>query len=310
VAAFLGTLSKLLADDLDLLELARRINTAIQDGPFSQAPICALFGHWDTRDGRLHLLNAGIPHPLWFRASQGRTLPIALDGAPLGILDQPLVEEKVVALAPGDRLLLGSDGFFDALSRSKVAFQGYAGSIWTSLGGATPAHALKLVSEAARIHAGGRFDDDLLVATLEQPPLDPGPGEFSLTFVSEPSRIEGACQALEAHLDARGWLAHADRYATTLAVREALANAMIHGNAQAPGTLIRLSAQGLPGGGFRVRVLDEGRGFDLAPLLPLATLAATRGRGIPLIRHFTRSLTMVGGELTMTFQAPDPGGTP
>jgi len=76
---------------------------------------------------------------------------------------------------------------------------------------------------------------------------------------------------------------------------------MLHGNALEGAPGINICARRIPEGGFQVAVLDEGLGFDLETHEPPDTQLSERGRGIPLIRAFTRGVAMVGGELTMTF---------
>jgi anti-sigma regulatory factor (Ser/Thr protein kinase) len=90
------------------------------------------------------------------------------------------------------------------------------------------------------------------------------------------------------------------RFDTLLAVREALSNAMTHANATDPAR-VHLSAGRAWGGRIQIIVLDEGLGFDLETHEPPDTQQSERGRGIPLIRHFSHQVTMVGGELTMIF---------
>ncbi|BDU73377.1 response regulator [Mesoterricola silvestris] len=304
VAAYLGMLTNFLATDLDLRALAFKLNRAIQAGPFAEVPICGLFGHWNPATGRIHLLNAGIPHALWHRATRGATRAIAINGAPLGILDEPIVEEKVVILAPGDRLLLGSDGFFDALSADGTAFVDLAGPIWENLRGTDIFQAINLVSAAARAHAGGSFGDDLLVVALEQPPLAADPDGLGLDLPADLGAIDGACDQLEAFLDSRGWEAPPGgqgRYDTLLAVREALSNAILHGCAGDGAASVHLSARKVPGNGFRIAVVDAGQGFDLGAHTPPDTASSERGRGIPLMQFFADRVAMVGGELAMDF---------
>jgi len=85
-------------------------------------------------------------------------------------------------------------------------------------------------------------------------------------------------------------------------VREALSNAVLHGNGEDPGAFLGLWARRLPGGAITVGVVDEGQGFDLEAHQPPDTDHSERGRGIPLIRHFARQVSMAGGELLMQFQ--------
>ncbi|HYH44134.1 MAG TPA: ATP-binding protein [Thermoanaerobaculia bacterium] len=80
--------------------------------------------------------------------------------------------------------------------------------------------------------------------------------------------------------DARHWV--------DIAVREAVANAIKHGNHLDPGKKVRVDA-GVDGGILVIRVEDEGEGFDPArlddPLAP-ENLLKPNGRGIFYMRSF------------------------
>jgi anti-sigma regulatory factor (Ser/Thr protein kinase) len=290
-AAFQDLLGKFQAGVPDLRRLALWCNRSIQAGPCSQVPIRALFGHWHPRKGRLHLLSAGMPQALWHKAAWARTVPIPISGTPLGLLAEPRIEEKVVWLRQGDRILMGREGFFRPLGPATTPFQEDAASLWRGL-------ALELISEAARAHGThGR----LPALALEQPSLYLGPDEIAFSLPSDVRVLDEACNVLGTFLESRGWLAASDRFATLMAVREALTNAIRHGNAGLETPNLHLRAQKAPDGGFQVLVLDEGLGFDLeAHRAPVALVSGLDG-GIPLIRQFTKRVAMVGGELTMTF---------
>ena len=96
------------------------------------------------------------------------------------------------------------------------------------------------------------------------------------------------------------------RFELALALREALTNALLHGNRGREGAGIHLRAR-LREEGRRLdlRVTDEGSGFDLdhhrAPDDPLSE----RGRGIPCMRAAGASLRMDAGELRMRFELED-----
>jgi serine/threonine-protein kinase RsbW len=79
-----------------------------------------------------------------------------------------------------------------------------------------------------------------------------------------------------------------DRYWLTIAVREAITNAVKHGNRQDPGKLVDVEFQ-LNGEELRVTVRDHGEGFDVGavpdPRLP-ENLLKDKGRGIYYIRTF------------------------
>ena len=288
-----------------LRHLALKLNRTIQTGPFSEVPICSLFGIWSPGTGRVHLLNAGIPHTRWYRHDLARTDAVAINGTPLGILDDPLMEERVIAMAPGDRLLLGSDGFFEAVGPDQQPFEAILETLWRDLACTDLRTAINLLSESARVHASGRFTDDLLLVALEQPDFPSSPPRFALTMPAEAAQIDHACQALALWLDQVGALSSSSRrFETLLAVREALSNAMLHAHPVGPEPKVvlrgRLDAQDR----LEVAVLDEGEGFDLEAHLPPDTASSERGRGVPLIRHFSSEAIMTGGELLMTF-APE-----
>lgn len=90
-----------------------------------------------------------------------------------------------------------------------------------------------------------------------------------------------------------------------LALREALGNAVVHGNQEDPEKKVHIRCRCGPGKGISIIVTDQGRGFDFGRVLAngvTADPAAARGRGIPLIEaymddvHFARG----GSEIHMS----------
>jgi anti-sigma regulatory factor (Ser/Thr protein kinase) len=79
------------------------------------------------------------------------------------------------------------------------------------------------------------------------------------------------------------------RDAIDLALREALVNAIVHGNQRDPAKRVTVEGYVLPDRQVMVVVRDEGRGFDPANLADPTTpenLERATGRGIFLIRQF------------------------
>ena len=98
------------------------------------------------------------------------------------------------------------------------------------------------------------------------------------------SEVEAAAEkfAAEAGLD------EDERFRTTMAVREAAVNAVLHGNDYDPGKQIAVSFEN-DGKSLVIKIRDQGKGLDPAtlpdPLAPENLLRGT-GRGIFLIRSF------------------------
>lgn len=96
----------------------------------------------------------------------------------------------------------------------------------------------------------------------------------------------------------KGWLTDMrTRLEITLAVEEALANAMKHGNQMKPYKTVRV-AYLVKGDVFYVRIADEGNGFDPGSV-PDPTLEENLerpcGRGLRLMRHFMDEVHFLEG---------------
>ncbi len=303
VAAFLGMLSSLAPVATDLHDLALRLNQGVKEGPFPDIPVCALLGHWDLRRGRVHLLNAGIPHVLLADAEQERGITLPINGTPLGFFDAPVIEEKVVWLREGDRLLLSTDGVLEAQDGEGRRFEDKALQVWRGLGGTPVAQALEIFCTAAQLHARDGIQDDVMVVAFEQGPADPG-GTW-LWVPSEMGAVDRVIGTLEGVLDRHDRsipLTRSQRFNIVTATREALINAVSHGNQDRPELQVFFQAawsQDPPR--LQILVADEGLGFE-APAEPaIPDPLATRGRGLPFITTYAATTAMVGGELTLTF---------
>ncbi|MBP1628283.1 MAG: sensor hybrid histidine kinase [Holophagaceae bacterium] len=309
VASLLGVLSTFVNQFEGLRPLACSLNQAIQNGPFPDIPACALLGHWAPRTGRLHLLNAGLPYGLFFRLDCERTEIVEISGTPLGILPEPLVEERVLHLCPGDRMLFASDGFFEIGSAETGFLYHLAPEAWTQLGCEPIEVALNRMCEKAHLHGQGMIQDDLLIMGFEQVPLAPREDELHALLPSLPRYIDDVCLKLKEYMSVRcgvGAFSPSKRFEIILAAREALTNAVFHGNEGCKDRRICVHAwMGNDAQHFYLRVLDEGPGFDLEHHEAAMDPHSERGRGIPIMRHYCSRLTMIGGELTLEFEMED-----
>ncbi|MER7692833.1 ATP-binding protein [Streptomyces sp. NPDC097610] len=124
--------------------------------------------------------------------------------------------------------------------------------------------------------------------------MEPG----SLELPSEVASVEAAAAWAEAVCAACG-LGEDGRYRVGLAVRETVANAVLHGNLSNPAKRVRLSWQQREGW-LTVTVGDEGKGFSRPEPTGKVNLTSS-GRGLTLIGHFTDDYDIV--------RRDDPPGT-
>lgn len=88
-------------------------------------------------------------------------------------------------------------------------------------------------------------------------------------------------------------------YWAGMALREALANAIKHGNKLNPEKRVHLHILFQPGDGLRITVEDEGEGFDatqLADPTDPQNLLRSSGRGVFYMRHFMDSIAFSPSE--------------
>lgn len=69
-----------------------------------------VFAVIDRRTGRLDLVQAGHPHPMLIRRD-GQVQRLGHGGMPIGLIDGAVYDQITTQIAPGDRLVLVSDGF-------------------------------------------------------------------------------------------------------------------------------------------------------------------------------------------------------
>lgn len=110
---------------------------------------------------------------------------------------------------------------------------------------------------------------------------------FAQTLASVSSNVAPFLDAIVAELETRAWNP-GDVFAIRLALDEAVANAIEHGNRHDPNKNVRLSAE-ISGERILVSIQDEGPGFKFDsvkdPTLD-ENLELPQGRGLFLIRNF------------------------
>lgn len=109
----LARLRALARTGMDVDELTVRLSAALVEETDPEHFATLVVGELDPRSGELVYVNAGNAPPLWLRADGSIEL-LEAGGLPVGMLPDAEYEETRIVLQPGDRVLIATDGLFDA----------------------------------------------------------------------------------------------------------------------------------------------------------------------------------------------------
>ena len=115
--ALTRTLVRAVVFDVDSpAEVMRRVNNVIipdnQQGMF----VTAVYGVLELESGKFTYANAGHNPPVWIHGKKRGLKSLVRTGAALGIIEVLSMEDRSITLAPGDFLLLYTDGLTEAFS--------------------------------------------------------------------------------------------------------------------------------------------------------------------------------------------------
>ncbi len=107
----------------DQSDLMKELNLSFPDGDIGVTYATLVLLGYNSTNGQLVFTNAGHPPPLWYRAShntwswlddQHASRTDKATDLPVGLIPGTDYHQKVVSLAPADRLMLYTDGISDA----------------------------------------------------------------------------------------------------------------------------------------------------------------------------------------------------
>jgi len=124
--------------------------------------VAMLFARFDSNSGALEIVNAGMPDPYVIGNEAPRAITVTGERFPLGVRRETRYDAAHASLARGERLLMFSDGFPEAMVGEEAV--GYD-EMESMLDGFQSVDAL--IASLAAI-PGVRIDDDLTVMTLER----------------------------------------------------------------------------------------------------------------------------------------------
>jgi serine phosphatase RsbU (regulator of sigma subunit) len=145
-----------------LVEQAEAANAAVAEHAGVRGSyVTAVLGRLDLRTGVCALLNAGHVPPLLVR--DGDTQPLRLPGnLPLGMFAEAEYHHGEIALLPGDRLVLVTDGMRE---RNAAALD--LSAMLRSIAGLHPREAVRALADAVLEVAGPTLADDATLLMLD-----------------------------------------------------------------------------------------------------------------------------------------------
>jgi sigma-B regulation protein RsbU (phosphoserine phosphatase) len=148
-------------------EVVKLVNIQVarsaQPGKF----VTLFYGEVDVRQGTLTYANAGHNYPL-LRRGGGQVDELAAGGLMLGAFEEADFEQATVPFAPGDALLLYSDGISEASdTRDKQFGEDRLLELWRGMAGVPTAQVLdRLVKEVESFRGAAAQSDDITALVI------------------------------------------------------------------------------------------------------------------------------------------------
>lgn len=157
-----------------------RANDALREATDPDSFTTLVYAALDVVSGRLTWLNMGHPSPFVLRGGGSPDRGYYLEGPrnrALGWFDDPGLAENVAYLAPGDRVVLFTDGWLEAKSPDGEVFgeHRFAQALLAVAPLGADRIAERLVEEVEEF-AAGKLDDDLTMLVVELEPVAPETG--------------------------------------------------------------------------------------------------------------------------------------
>ena len=154
--------------------MAERLNARMVARQGVTEYLTLAYMHVAQDSGVARFVQAGHPPPLLLRRS-GEAAFLGSGGLPIGLIDDACFDDHEVALEPGDRLLLYTDGFTEAglPDGTMLDSDGFLDLVLSISDDVTGPAFLDALYDALRekIGASADFDDDISAALLEYGPV-------------------------------------------------------------------------------------------------------------------------------------------
>jgi PAS domain S-box-containing protein len=150
-------------------EVVAELNRQFQSGPDVASYFTMIYGLIDLNADNLTLVQAGSPHPLLV-TRDNQVSEVGDGGPPVGLLEEMIYEEVTIPFAPGDRLVLCSDGVTECADRGDDFFpQELLKQLIREGSDRTLSELLELVGvELRRWRGRDENDDDVTILAIER----------------------------------------------------------------------------------------------------------------------------------------------
>ena len=219
----------------------------------------------------VELAVAGHPLPFLLRAD-GSTVQVGLAGTLLGIVAGPELADATVVLAPGDSLVLFTDGITERHAKDRFFEEEGLAQVLGRCAGFTADTLAERIETAARAFVEDAPRDDLAILVVRVPERAASTTSASTDLPAHPLSARRARRFVLTALDAFG-VRGLDEVAELL-TSEVVTNAVVHAHSG-----VRVSVEGIPGGA-RISVADSN---PLIPALRRPVHEAEHGRGLHLV---------------------------
>lgn len=283
-------------------ELLKKMDKELLKVGNDKSHICATALLWDRWSGKFSFSCAGNPGGLIVSASSKkgpRFDNLAGGGMVLGALeDHDLFVSGQGTLKPDEYLFLFSDGID---SSELVHAIEKRPNLFADSG--TTGICRQLLDTMLEKN---RPEDDMILVCMHNHSPALGQGDFISSFASTYEDVDKACRWMEDKLVQTGSPQGIDRDFILLCAREALLNAVEHGNDHNPSARIEAGLYVKKENELKITITDEGKGFDLNENLlhpDDLTLKQIGKRGLSFAHSTAQKILVEKGAVTMIFKA-------
>ncbi len=239
-------------------EVLSRTSRVLRYDTQSSRYITMFMGILDCKKMTLKYSNAGHNYPLYLPAGSDQYQQLAVGGFPLGLVDDYSYQEETIQLSASDLLILYTDGLIEAQSPRGDMFEleRLEGLVLENREQPVDELADQLYSAAVDFAETEKLQDDFTFLAIRTKSED---SELHEVMESKIGSLPAHVRTLSAFIQKSGFFEE-ERANMVLVLKEALANAIEHGNRNDPTKKILVSV--IPDHReMLIRITDEGSGF-------------------------------------------------